>query len=211
MLISGTGSNLVAIARAVATGELPLKITLVASDRAQAQGLARAAEFGIATAACPTRDYATRAAHEAAIAAAIDASGAELVILAGYMRIFEPAFVARYAGRLINLHPSLLPQFPGLHTHERALAAGDAVHGTSIHFVTAQLDGGPLIAQGRVPVRPGDTADTLGARVRLAEHQLYPKVLGWYAHGWLRLVGDTVYLHGLPLAAPVVYDLAHAP
>ena len=203
ILFSGTGSNLVAIAAKVASGHLPLDLRLAASDRADAPGLARAAEFGIPTAAFPTRDYDSRAAHEQALGDAIDSCGARLVILAGYLRIFEPGFVARYAGRLINLHPSLLPAYPGLHTHERALAAGETMHGSSIHFVTSELDGGPLIAQARVAVRGGDTPDTLGARVRAAEHVLYPAVLEWYARGWLTLAGDVVHLHGLPLAAPV--------
>ena len=203
VLFSGTGSNLVAIAEAVARGRLALELCLAATDRPDAAGLARAAAFAIPTIALATRDYADRAAHERAMADAIDASGAELVVLAGYMRIFGAEFAARYAGRLLNLHPSLLPAYPGLHTHQRALAAGERLHGTSIHFVTAELDGGPLIAQAELAVRPDDSADSLSARVRAAEHRLYPLVLDWYASGRLRLDGATVVLDGLPLARPV--------
>jgi phosphoribosylglycinamide formyltransferase-1 len=203
ILLSGTGSNLVAIATSVRAGRLPLDLCLALSDRPAAAGLARATEFGMPTCTVAVRDFADREAHEAAVARAIDEAGAELVILAGYLRIFSASFVARYAGRLINLHPSLLPAYPGLHTHERALAAGDRLHGTSVHFVTAELDGGPLIAQAEVAVTATDTADTLGARVRRAEHRLDPTVLGWYATGALRLRGETVELDGLPLAAPV--------
>ena len=203
VLFSGTGSNLVAIAEAVAGGRRALELCLAATDRPDAAGLARAAALGIPTVALATRDYTDRPAHERAMADAIDASGAELVVLAGYMRIFGAEFVARYAGRLLNLHPSLLPAYPGLHTHQRALAAGERLHGTSIHFVTAELDGGPLVAQAEVAVRPDDSADSLAGRVRAAEHRVYPVVLHWYATGRLRLDGATVYLDGLPLARPV--------
>lgn len=206
VLLSGAGSNFLAIADAVAAGDLPLDLRLVAADR-PAAGLAHAARRGIATVSLPPAEHATREDHEAALAARIDRSGAELVVLAGYLRVFTAGFVARYAGRLINLHPSLLPAYPGLHTHARALAAGERAHGTSIHFVTAELDGGPLIAQGRLAVRAGDTPESLGARVRAAEHRLYPRVLGWYARGALRCREGLVWLDGLPLAAPVVYDL----
>ncbi len=210
VLFSGTGSNLVAIAEAVAGGRLALELCLAATDRPAAAGLARAASFGIPTLAVAPADYADRAAHERALMAAIDASGAELVVLAGYMRIFGAGFVDHYAGRLLNLHPSLLPAYPGLHTHDRALAAGDRVHGTSIHFVTADLDGGPLVAQVEVAVQPHDTADSLAGRVRAAEHRLYPVVLDWFAAGRLRLEGATVFLDGLPLARPVRFQAPEA-
>jgi phosphoribosylglycinamide formyltransferase 1 len=208
VLFSGTGSNLAAIASAVADGRLPLELCLAATDRPEAPGLARAASFGIPTIALAARDYEDRAAHERAMADAIDASGAQLVVLAGYMRIFGAGFVGRYAGRLLNLHPSLLPAYPGLHTHDRALAAGERLHGTSIHFVTPELDGGPLVAQAEVTVLPDDSADSLAARVRAAEHVLYPVVLGWFATGRLRLDGEIVCLDGLPLAQPVRFRAA---
>jgi phosphoribosylglycinamide formyltransferase 1 len=162
------------------------------SNRADAGGLVTAAARGIATAAVSHRDYPDRAAFEAALSQAIDAHTPDLVVLAGFMRILTPAFVERYAGRLINIHPSLLPSFPGLHTHERALAAGCKVHGATVHFVTAELDHGPIIVQAAVPVLPDDTPETLAARVLTQEHVIYPLAVDWFVRGQLKVDGGVV-------------------
>ncbi len=207
ILFSGTGSNLTAIAQAIASGRLPVDLRLGLCDKSGAPGLERAREFAIPTVCLPVKNYASRYDHETAVMQAIDASGAQLIILAGYMRVLEGRFISHYPNRILNLHPSLLPAYPGLHTHERVLAAGDTWHGSSVHFVTETLDGGPLIAQAQVPVQKHDTPQTLAQRVLKAEHQLYPTVIGWYAKGWLRLHQDQVFLHDLPLANPVRFAL----
>jgi phosphoribosylglycinamide formyltransferase-1 len=206
ILISGRGSNMLAIARACAAGQLDAQVRCVLGDRPGAAGLERAAALGIPTLMLHYRDYPGRESFEAALAAAIDASGARLVVLAGFLRILTPAFTARYAGRLLNIHPSLLPRHPGLHTHERALAAGDREHGASVHFVTSELDGGPVVLQARVPVLAGDTPETLAARLLPKEHQLYPRVIGWIAAGRLRLVAGRPELDGLALAQPLAIE-----
>jgi len=203
ILLSGSGSNFAAIAAAAAAGTLPIEVRAAVSDRPAAFGLERARALGIAAAAVPVAGYADRAAHDAALAACIDAYRPALVICAGYMRIFTPGFVTRYADRMLNIHPSLLPEFRGLNTHRRALEAGARWHGCSVHFVTEELDGGPVIAQAPVPVLPGDTVETLSARVHRAEHKLYPTVIGWYASGRLRSSGGRVTLDGQPLTTPV--------
>lgn len=205
VLISGRGSNLGAILHACATGTLPAQVVQVISNRPQAGGLDLAAAAGVPTAVVDHRQFADRRGFEQALQAQLDAVPCDLIVLAGFMRVLTADFVARHRGRLVNIHPSLLPDFPGLHTHERALAAGVAEHGASVHFVTAAVDGGPLIAQIRVPVQAGDTPDTLAARVLAAEHRLYPTVLGWYAQGRLALAGERVLLDGLWLAAPVQF------
>lgn len=205
VLISGRGSNLGAILDAIAAGRLAAQVVLVLSNRPGAAGLDLAAAAGLTTAVVDHRWYPDRAAFERALVAALDVAHPDLLVLAGFMRVLTADFVHRYRGRLINIHPSLLPAFAGLDTHARALAAGVAEHGASVHFVTAAVDGGPLIAQIRVPVLAGDTPDTLAARVLLAEHQLYPLVISWHAAGRLVLDGDTVQLDGLPLAAPVQF------
>jgi phosphoribosylglycinamide formyltransferase-1 len=184
ILISGQGTNMVAIARACADGRVHAEIRAVISDQPNAAGLERARALGLATQvldAAALRAAGGRAAFEAALGAANDASQAQVVVLAGFMRVLSAGFVARYAGRLLNIHPSLLPRHKGLDTHTRALAAGDREHGASVHFVTAELDGGPVVLQGRVPVFPGDDADTLSARVHAIEHIIYPQVIGWLA------------------------------
>jgi phosphoribosylglycinamide formyltransferase-1 len=155
------------------------------------------------------RDYPGREAFEAALGDAIDASGARLVALSGFMRILTSGFTARYAGRLLNIHPSLLPRHPGLHTHARALAAGEREAGASVHFVTAELDGGPVVLQVRVPVQPGDTPDTLAARVLTQEYLIYPRVISWIAAGRLALVDGRPVLDGRALDAPL--ELPQAP
>ncbi len=205
VLISGRGSNLKAILDAIARGRLAAQVVLVLSNRPGAAGLDLAAAAGLTAATLDHRQYPDRHAFEQALVAALDAAQPDLLVLAGFMRVLTADFVNRYCGRLINIHPSLLPAFAGLDTHARALAGGVAEHGASVHFVTAAVDGGPLIAQIRVPVLAGDAPDTLAARVLPAEHRLYPLVIGWYAAGRLALDGDTVRLDGLRLAAPVQF------
>jgi phosphoribosylglycinamide formyltransferase-1 len=208
VLVSGRGSNLDAILRACAAGTLPAQVVQVISNRPGAGGLTLAAAAGVPAAVVDHRQFADRAAFEDALDAQLATVPCDLLVLAGFMRVLTAGFVARHSGRLINIHPSLLPAFPGLDTHARALAAGVTEHGASVHFVTAAVDGGPLIAQIRVPVRASDTPDTLAARVLAAEHRLYPMVLGWYAQGRLALAGERVELDGLPLAAPVQFVAA---
>jgi phosphoribosylglycinamide formyltransferase-1 len=204
VVISGRGSNMLAIARACAAGSVNARIALVIADRPEAGGIQAARELRLPVSVIAARAYADRPDFELALRNAIDASGAQLVVLAGFMRILSPAFAAHYAGRMLNIHPSLLPRYPGLHTHERALAAGDAVHGCSVHFVTGVLDGGPLVLQARVPVLPGDTPASLSARVQQQEHMIYPEVIGWIAAGRLVLRGSTLLLDGQVLSQPLV-------
>jgi len=203
VLISGRGSNLQAIVDAIAAGRLMAQVAQVLSNRPGAAGLDVAAAAGLPTAVVDHRQYPDRAAFERALVVALDAARPDLLVLAGFMRVLTADFVQRYRGRLINIHPSLLPAFAGLDTHARALAAGATEHGASVHFVTAAVDGGPLIAQTRVPVMADDTPDTLARRVLCAEHRLYPQVIGWYAAGRLVLNGEAVQLDGLPLTSPV--------
>jgi phosphoribosylglycinamide formyltransferase-1 len=180
ILISGRGSNMEAVVRAVQAEQWPARIAAVISNKADAQGLEFAARHGIATAVVPNKDYPTREAFDAALREVIDSFQPHLVVLAGFMRILTPGFVAHYAGRMLNIHPSLLPLFPGLHTHEAALASGLAQHGATVHFVTAELDHGPMVDQVAVPILPGDTPDTLSARVLEQEHKLYPRAIRWF-------------------------------
>ncbi len=183
ILISGRGSNMEALLRAAqADRAFPAEPVLVVSNRGDAAGLARAAALGVETAVVESRGR-SRADFEAELGACLEAHRVELVALAGFMRVLTPAFVARWEGRLLNIHPSLLPRYPGLETHARALAAGDREAGATVHLVTAELDSGPILAQARVPVRPGDTAETLGLRVLAEEHQLYPRALAAYLSG----------------------------
>lgn len=168
----------------------PATIAAVIANRAEAAGLAWARSQGIATAVVAHREYATRDAFDAALAAEIDSHQADLVVMAGFMRVLTPGFVNRYAGRLVNIHPSLLPAFPGLHTHAQALATGVRAHGCTVHFVTPVLDHGPIIAQGVVPVRHDDTPETLADRVLQVEHRVYPMALRWLAEGRVRLTAD---------------------
>ncbi|MGA0542263.1 phosphoribosylglycinamide formyltransferase [Neotabrizicola sp. VNH66] len=183
LLISGGGSNMVALVRSM-TGDHPARAVLVASNDPKAGGLAKAAEMGIATAAVDHKPFGKdRGAFEAALLQHIEAAEPDILCLAGFMRVLTPGFVSRFEGRMLNIHPSLLPKYPGLHTHQRALDAGDTQAGCTVHEVTAVLDDGPLLGQARVPVLPGDTADTLAARVLVQEHRLYPAVLRRYAAG----------------------------
>jgi phosphoribosylglycinamide formyltransferase-1 len=183
ILISGRGSNMQAILRAAPD----LNVAAVLSNDPQAPGLDIACAAGVAVDALDHRRFATRADFDAALAALIDRHAPDWIALAGFMRIFTEGFVARYAGRMINIHPSLLPAFPGLHTHRQALAAGVRLHGCTVHFVTPQLDHGPIIIQAAVPVLPGDDEDTLAQRVLAQEHLIYPQALRWLANGRVRL------------------------
>ena len=176
--------------------EAGLPVAAVISNRAEAAGLALAASRGVATRVVEHRDHATREAFDAALAAEIDRFAPRLVALAGFMRILTPGFVARYRDRLLNIHPSLLPAFPGLGTHERALAAGVKVHGCSVHFVTAELDQGPIVIQAVVPVRAGDSAGMLAARVLKQEHVIYPRAVRWFLDGRLALGNGVVHVKG---------------
>lgn len=190
ILISGRGSNMQAIVEA----HLPHRIAAVISNRADAGGLEYAAARGIPTAVVSHREHPTREAFDAVLAAEIDHHQPDLVVLAGFMRILTPSFVEHYAGRLINIHPSLLPSYTGLHTHQRAIDDGVKLHGCTVHFVTADLDHGPIIAQGAVPVLRDDTPDTLAARILKVEHRIYPQAVGWLCSGqvWLNDSGKVV-------------------
>lgn len=177
ILISGRGSNMQSIIRAIESGELQADIAAVISNRPDAAGLQTASAAGIATQVINHRDFDNREAFDQQLAREIDGYQPDYVILAGFMRILTAAFVEHFAGRLINIHPSLLPKFKGLHTHQRAIEAGEREHGASVHFVTAELDDGPVILQAKVPVLKGDTPETLAARVLIEEHKLYPDAL----------------------------------
>lgn len=199
ILISGRGSNLQAIMEAAGRGTLPVDIRAVISNRPQAAGLQRATRAGITTAVVDHTLYADRQAFDRALQACIDHYQPGLVILAGFMRMLSADFVAHYRGRMLNIHPSLLPEFPGLNTHQRVLDAGCEVHGASVHFVTADMDGGPVVLQARVPVHADDTAASLAARVLDQEHHLYPVAIRWFAEGRL-----TVNDHGQALLDGVI-------
>jgi phosphoribosylglycinamide formyltransferase-1 len=189
VLISGRGSNLQALIDADADPAYPAKIVLVIANEPGAAGLARAAGAGIATATIDHRDFATRDEFDSALTAALAKAGVEIVCLAGFMRILGPAFTGRWADRLLNIHPSLLPAFPGRHTHARALAAGVKLHGCTVHLVRAELDDGPIIGQAAVPVLPGDDEAALAARVLAVEHKLYPSCLRLVAEGKVTVAG----------------------
>ena len=192
ILISGRGSNMQAIVRAGAAERWNAQVAAVVSNRADAAGLMFAQRQGIATAVVDHKAYASREAFDAALASAIEGYAPDAVALAGFMRILTDGFVARFEGRLVNVHPSLLPAFTGLHTHRRAIEAGCKLAGATVHFVTPSLDHGPIIAQAVVPVVPGDTPEALSARVLEREHVMYPRVLSWLVHEQLRLVGGVV-------------------
>lgn len=195
VLISGSGSNLQALIDSLDEHH-PARISAVISNRADAYGLTRAQQANIKTAVLDHRLFSDREAFDSALISKIDEYQPDLVILAGFMRILTPAFVRHYAGRLLNIHPSLLPKHKGLHTHQRALEAGDAEHGCTVHFVTEELDGGPLIVQAAINISQTDTADSLAARVHPLEHQIYPLAMRWFAEGRLRLSADGAMLDG---------------
>lgn len=190
VFISGGGSNMVALADACAAPDFPAEIVAVISDKPTAGGLAKAAERGIATHVFERRAYASKGEHEAAILAALAALSPDIICLAGYMRLLSADFIRPYEGRILNIHPSLLPLFPGLHTHQRALDAGMMVAGCTVHFVTEGMDEGPIVAQSVVPVLPGDTSDSLAARVLTVEHRSYTQALRLFADGTVRMGVD---------------------
>ena len=206
ILISGRGSNMAAIARGCAEGRIKARVDLVLSERPGVPGLDTARALGIETCAIPWPGATGRARFESELEAALAAARPDVIVLAGFMRILSQQFAEARAGRILNIHPSLLPKFRGLHTHRRVLEAGDRVHGASVHFVTAELDGGPVILQSRVAVRPGESEDTLSARVQATEHIIYPRVIGWLAEGRLAWRDDRPWLDGKSLDAPVVED-----
>jgi phosphoribosylglycinamide formyltransferase-1 len=208
ILISGRGSNMVTIARACLAGQINARVRVVISDRPGVAGLAAARDLGIEALTIPWQGASDRSGFEHALGEALDAQHTDLVVLAGFMRILSPGFVARYAGRMLNIHPSLLPKYTGLHTHRRALEAMDTEHGASVHFVTAELDGGPLVLQSRVPIFAGDTEAALAARVQGTEHIIYPKVIGMIADGRLVLDEGRVRLDGKILGAPLVENVS---
>lgn len=204
VLLSGRGSNLGALIEATRAG-LPIRIVGAFSNKPDAPGLGLAREASIPTALVEPRAHADKAAFEAALFAAVAASGAELVVLAGFMRVLSAETVEHWRGRLINIHPSLLPKYQGLHTHARALEAGDREHGASVHFVTPVLDGGPVLMQVRIPVLPEDTADTLAARLLPQEHRLLVAAVRLFAERRVRLDGDRIVVDGEVLAAPLEF------
>ncbi|WP_300656153.1 phosphoribosylglycinamide formyltransferase [Pseudomonas sp.] len=199
VLISGSGSNLQALIDSSQAGDNPLSIRAVISNRADAYGLERAKAAGIDTCVLDHKAFAGREAFDVALIEAIDTFEPQLVVLAGFMRILSSDFVRHYDGRLLNIHPSLLPKYKGLHTHQRALEAGDSEHGCSVHFVTEELDGGPLVVQAVIPVRSGETLDSLAQRVHEQEHLIYPLAVRWFAEGRLRLGKQGAMLDGQPL------------
>ncbi len=195
ILISGRGSNMEAIVEACAQQQWPARIAAVVSNKAAATGLAWAAARGIATATVDHKAFDGREAFDAELARVIDQHAPDLVVLAGFMRILTPGFVRHFDNRLLNIHPSLLPAFPGLHTHQRAMEAGCKVAGATVHFVTPELDHGPIVAQAVVPVLTGDTPEALSARVLEQEHQIYPEAVRWFVQGELQLTPDGRVLH----------------
>ena len=205
ILISGRGSNMMAIARACLAGSIAARVAVVISDRADAPGLSRARELGIETAVLE-ESQPGGAAFERSLAAILDARTADVIALAGFMRILSGPFVARYLGRMFNIHPSLLPGYRGLHTHRRVLEAGETEHGSSVHFVTAELDAGPVVLQSKVAVVRGDTEATLSARVQATEHIIYPRVVGWFAERRLTWRDGAAWLDGRRLDTPIVED-----
>ncbi|UZE32019.1 phosphoribosylglycinamide formyltransferase [Pseudomonas asplenii] len=201
VLLSGSGSNLQALIDDVRTGDNPAHIAAVVSNRTDAYGLQRARDAGIETRTLDHKAFEGREAFDAALIELIDAFNPQLVVLAGFMRILSAEFVRHYQGRLLNIHPSLLPKYKGLHTHQRALDAGDSEHGCSVHFVTEELDGGPLVVQAVVTVESGDSAQSLAQRVHTQEHRIYPLAVRWFAEGRLSLGEQGALLDGQLLAA----------
>ncbi len=210
ILISGRGSNMTAIARACLAGELNARVVSVISDRAEAGGLQAARDLGAATATVLPAKAAAGTDFERELTATIDASQPQVIALAGFMRILSAPFVEHYRGRMLNIHPSLLPAYRGLHTHRRVLADGAGEHGASVHFVTPELDSGPVVLQSRVAVRANDTEATLAARVLATEHIIYPRVLSWIAQQRLKWHDGAAWLDGARLETPIVEDFRAA-
>ncbi|HEY0766983.1 MAG TPA: phosphoribosylglycinamide formyltransferase [Steroidobacteraceae bacterium] len=206
IVISGRGSNMIAIARACLAGSVAARVTVVIADRPDAAGLASARELGIETVTVLHPKGGGGTAFERSLAAALQAHQPDAIALAGFMHILSAEFVEHYLGRMFNIHPSLLPAYRGLHTHRRVLEARDTEHGASVHFVTVELDGGPVVLQSKVAVEPGDTDATLSARVQATEHIIYPRVLGWFAQRRLAWRDGAAWLDGRRLESPVVED-----
>lgn len=196
MLVSGQGSNLQAILDACQQGTINGSVAAVFSNKADAFGLSRARDAGVPAHALTASHFPDREAFDRQLMLEMDAYAPDLVVLAGYMRILSPAFVTHYAGRMLNIHPSLLPKYPGLHTHRQAIENGDTEHGTSVHFVTEQLDGGPVILQAKVPVFPDDTEEEVNARIQHQEHAIYPLVVSWFMQGRLAMREEAAWLDG---------------
>ena len=209
VLISGSGSNLQAIIDQCANNSINASICRVISNKADVKGLARAKDAGIATQVIDHTQYADREAFDAALIEVIDQCNPDLVVLAGFMRILTEGFVTHFKGQLINIHPSLLPKYQGLNTHQRAIDAGDSEAGASVHFVTEELDGGPVIAQAKVPVEANDTAETLAKRVLAVEHGIFPAVIGWFADKRLQLDNNQIVFDQQTLSSPIQWPLAN--
>ncbi len=199
VLISGNGSNLQALIDAWQAGELPIELAAVISNRPGVKGLERAERAGVETRVLDHTGFSDREEFDTALRKEIDHFSPDLVVLAGFMRILTPKFTRHYLGRMLNIHPSLLPKYQGLHTHERVLAAGDSEHGVTVHFVTAELDGGPAVIQARIPVASDDDAGSLARRVQAQEHQIYPLAVKWFAQGRLTMNNGQALLDGEPL------------
>jgi len=208
VMISGSGTNLQAILDATADGSVPVRVKAVLSDVPGAFGLERARQAGVPAECLPASDFADRASFDQALGRRLEQLSPGLVVLAGFMRILSAALVRDWYGRMLNIHPSLLPGYRGLHTHRRVLEAGEMEHGTSVHFVTEELDGGPLIAQARIRIRGDDTETSLNRRIQALEHRLYPLVVGWFGSGRLRLGANGVELDGAPLETPIIREEA---
>jgi len=204
VLVSGSGSNLQAIMDAVEAGEINGKISAVISNKSEAYALKRAQKVGIATAIVDHTNFDSRESFDTALQQAIESYKPDLIVLSGFMRLLTTSFVTFYQGRMLNIHPSLLPKYRGLHTHQRALDAGDKKHGASVHFVTPYLDSGPTIIQAVVTIEEGDTAELLAKRVVIQEHIIYPLVVGWFMAGRLRMDESGVYLDDKLLLLPVI-------
>ena len=201
VLVSGNGSNLQALLDACQQGQINGSIAAVFSNKADAFGLERARAAGIPGHALEAAQFSDREAFDRQLMLEIDAYGPDLVVLAGYMRILSPAFVAHYQQRLLNIHPSLLPKYPGLHTHRKAIENGDDQHGTSVHFVTDELDGGPVILQAKVPIFAGDSEEAVNARVQQQEYAIYPRVVSWFIDGRLTMQNNAAWMDGVKLPA----------
>lgn len=204
ILISGSGTNLQAFIDRVADGVLSLELSVVLSNNADAYGLVRAQEAGIPTACIEHVRFPSREAFDRAMAEKLEEWRPDLLILAGFMRILSSAFVNLYAGRILNIHPALLPAYPGLDTHQRVLDAGDEWHGSTVHFVTEELDGGPRILQGRLPVSGDESAEQLAARVQTVEHQIYPEAAGWVGEGRVEFREGKAWIDGAMADEPVI-------
>jgi phosphoribosylglycinamide formyltransferase 1 len=206
ILISGRGSNMAALIKAAQAADYPAEIACVISNKADAAGLKLAADAGIPTVTISHRSYPDRESFDRDVSAALETHGVGLVVMAGFMRIFSPWFPQHWAGRLINIHPSLLPSFRGVHVQQQALDAGVRISGCTVHFVIPDLDAGPIIAQAAVPVLAGDTEETLTARILRQEHRLYPQVVRWFGEGRVRETGGKVAVEGVPSGTTLLFS-----